>query len=174
VINVAGTQGDYNNYVLDGGSHTDTFTNTNLPFPFPDALREFSVESNSLQARNGLHPGTLVNGVTVSGTNQWHGTAFDFIRNNIINALLLLGEKDTLKRNQFGGTLGGKIRRDKCSSSPASRAPAIARSTMQPATASQPPSNGPVTSVIWAATAQSITQTSQTPSVERTSPPRVC
>jgi hypothetical protein len=95
VINVAGTQGDYNNYVLDGGSHTDTFTNTNLPFPFPDALREFSVESNSLQARNGLHPGTLVNGVTVSGTNQWHGTAFDFIRNNIINANYFFSAKKT-------------------------------------------------------------------------------
>jgi hypothetical protein len=114
VINVAGTQGDYNNYELDGGSHTDTFTNTNLPFPFPDALREFSVESNSLQARNGLHPGALVNGVTVSGTNKWHGTAFDFIRNNIINANNFFSTaKDTLKRNQFGGTAGSKILTDR-------------------------------------------------------------
>ena len=46
-IAVAGSQGNYNNYVLDGGSNVDTFTNTNLPYPFPDALREFSVESNS-------------------------------------------------------------------------------------------------------------------------------
>ena len=43
MISVAGSQGIYNNYVLDGGSYTDTFTNTNLPYPFPDALREFSV-----------------------------------------------------------------------------------------------------------------------------------
>jgi hypothetical protein len=114
LISVAGSQGIYNNYVLDGGSHTDTFTNTNLPYPFPDALREFSVESNSLPARNGLHPGSLVNVVTNSGTNQLHGTVFEFLRNNVINANNFFSPtKDTLKRNQFGGTLGGKILTDK-------------------------------------------------------------
>lgn len=114
VIAVAGSQGNYNNYVLDGGTHTDTFTNTNLPYPFPDALREFSVESNSLPARNGLHPGALVNVITNSGTNQFHGTVFDFIRNNLINADNFFSTaKDTLKRNQFGGTIGGKILTDK-------------------------------------------------------------
>jgi hypothetical protein len=114
VIAVAGGQGNYNNYVLDGGYHVDEFTNVNLPFPFPDALREFSVESNSLAARNGIHPGALVNAVTVSGTNKWHGTAFEFIRNNIINSTnFFSAAKDTLKRNQFGGTLGGYVVRDK-------------------------------------------------------------
>jgi hypothetical protein len=114
VIAVAGGQGNQNNYVLDGGTNTDVFTNVNLPFPFPDALREFSVESNSLPARNGLHPGSLVNGVTVSGTNQWHGTVFEFLRNNIINANNFFATtKDTLHRNQFGGVLGGKIITDK-------------------------------------------------------------
>jgi hypothetical protein len=114
VIAVAGGQGNYNNYVLDGGTNVDVFTNVNLPYPFPDALREFSVESNSLPARNGLHPGSLVNGVTNSGTNQWHGTVFEFLRNNIINANNFFSTtKDTLHRNQFGGTLGGKIITDK-------------------------------------------------------------
>ncbi len=114
VFAVAGAQGNYNNYVLDGGTNTDTFTNSNLPFPFPDALREFSVESNSLPARNGLHPGGLINAVTNSGTNQWHGTAFEFLRNNIINATNFFStQKDSLKRNQFGGTLGGKVVTDK-------------------------------------------------------------
>lgn len=114
VIAVFGSQGIYNNYVLDGGSHTDTFTNINLPYPFPDALREFSVESSSLPARNGLHPGSLVNVVTNSGTNQWHGTVFDFIRNNVVNATNFFStSKDTVKRNQFGGTLGGKVITDK-------------------------------------------------------------
>lgn len=113
-IAVAGGQGDYNNYVLDGGTNTDTFTNTNLPYPFPDALREFSVESSSLPARNGLHPGSLVNVVTNSGTNKLHGSAFEFIRNNIINATNFFSStKDTVKRNQFGGTLGGAIMHDK-------------------------------------------------------------
>ena len=114
VIAVAGSQGIYNNYVLDGGTHVDVFTNTNLPYPFPDALHEFSVESNSLPARNGLHPGSLVNVVTNSGSNQWHGTAFEFLRNNIINSNNFFStSKDTLKRSQFGGTLGGKIITDK-------------------------------------------------------------
>ncbi|WP_213803923.1 TonB-dependent receptor [Granulicella sp. dw_53] len=114
VIAVAGSQGIYNNYVLDGASHTDTFTNVNLPYPFPDALREFSVESNSLPARNGLHPGSLVNVVTNSGTNQWHGTVFDFVRNNVVNATNFFStSKDTVKRNQFGGTFGGKLITDK-------------------------------------------------------------
>ena len=120
-IAVAGGQGNYNNYVLDGGYHTDNFTNVNLPYPFPDALREFSVESNSLPARNGIHPGSLVNAVTVSGTNNWHGSAFEFIRNNVINATNFFSVntttgapvRDTLKRNQFGGTLGGHIIKDK-------------------------------------------------------------
>ncbi|MDR3792243.1 MAG: carboxypeptidase regulatory-like domain-containing protein [Terracidiphilus sp.] len=113
VINVAGGQGNYNNYMLDGGTYTDVFTNVNLPYPFPDALREFSVESNSLPARNGLHPGALVNGVTVSGTNQFHGTVFEFIRNNIVNANSFFSGLDTLHRNQFGGTFGGAIKHDK-------------------------------------------------------------
>lgn len=121
VIAVAGGQGNYNNYVLDGGYHTDNFTNVNLPFPFPDALREFSVESNSLPARNGIHPGALVNAVTVSGSNQWHGSVFEFIRNNVINATNFFSVnpttgapiRDSLKRNQFGGTFGGHIVKDK-------------------------------------------------------------
>jgi hypothetical protein len=114
VIAVAGSQGNYNNYALDGAYHTDNFTNVNLPYPFPDALREFSVESNSLPARNGIHPGSLVNVVTNSGSNQWHGTVFDFVRNNVINATNFFStSKDTVKRNQFGGTLGGKIITDK-------------------------------------------------------------
>jgi hypothetical protein len=113
-IAVAGGQGDYNNYVLDGGTNTDTFTNVNLPYPFPDALREFSVESNSLPARNGVHPGSLVNVITNSGTNKWHGTAFDFLRNNYLNANNFFSTtKDTLHRNQFGGTLGGKLISDR-------------------------------------------------------------
>ncbi len=100
--------------MLDGGNNVDTFTNTNLPYPFPDALREFSVESNSLPARNGLHPGALVNVVTNSGTNQWHGSAFEFIRNNYLNSTSFFStKKDTLHRNQFGGTFGGRIISDK-------------------------------------------------------------
>ena len=85
-----------------------------MPFPFPDALAEFSVETSVLPARNGLHPGGLVNIVTKSGSNDWHGDAFEFVRNGDVNALNYFAvAQDSLKRNQFGGTFGGHIIRDK-------------------------------------------------------------
>ena len=113
-ISVAGGQGNGTNYLLDGAYHTDNFTNVSLPFPFPDALQEFSVETNGLPARYGAHPGAVVNGVTKSGSNAWHGDAFEFLRNGDLDARnAFASTHDTLKRNQFGGTLGGKIIRDK-------------------------------------------------------------
>ncbi len=113
-IAIAGSAGDATNYLLDGGDNNDSFTNVNMPFPFPDALAEFSVETSSLPARNGLHPGGVVNAVTKSGSNQWHGDLFEFVRNGDVNAINYFASKqDSLKRNQFGGTLGGKIIRDK-------------------------------------------------------------
>ena len=109
-IAIAGSAGDTTNYLLDGGDNNDSFTNVNMPFPFPDALAEFSVETSVLPARNGLHPGGLVNAVTKSGSNQWHGSAFEFVRNGDVNALNYFATKqDSLKRNQFGGTFGGRI-----------------------------------------------------------------
>ncbi|HEY1216120.1 MAG TPA: carboxypeptidase-like regulatory domain-containing protein, partial [Bryobacteraceae bacterium] len=113
-ISIAGSAGNETNYLLDGGDNNDSFTNVNMPFPFPDALQEFSVETSTLPARNGLHPGGVVNAVTKSGTNQWHGDLFEFIRNGNVNAINYFANKqDSLKRNQFGGTFGGRIIRDK-------------------------------------------------------------
>ena len=86
----------------------------NQPFPFPDALQEFSVQTSTLSARYGLHPGATVNAVTKSGTNYLHGNVFEFLRNGSLNARnFFAATHDTLKRNQFGGTLGGPIRKDK-------------------------------------------------------------
>jgi hypothetical protein len=114
VISIAGGQGNFTDYRLDGADNNDYMTNINLPFPFPDAVAEFSVETTAMGAQSGLHPGGLVNVVTRSGENQWHGTAFEFIRNNYIDATNFFSDsKDTLHQNQFGGTLGGKIIRDK-------------------------------------------------------------
>ncbi len=113
-ISIAGGQSSGTNYMLDGGEHVDTFSNINLPFPFPDALQEFSVETSTLPARNGLHPGGLVNVVTKSGTNALHGSLFEFFRNGDLNARnYFAAVHDSLKRNQFGGTVGGKIIKDK-------------------------------------------------------------
>ena len=113
-ISIAGGQSSGTNYMLDGAEHTDTFTNVNLPFPFPDALQEFSVETSTLPARNGMHPGGVVNVVTKSGTNDLHGDLFEFLRNGDLNARnYFAATHDSLKRNQFGGTAGGKIIKDK-------------------------------------------------------------
>jgi hypothetical protein len=113
-ISIAGGQANGTNYILDGGDNLDTFSNVNLPFPFPDALQEFSVETNALPARNGTQPGGVVNIVTKSGANSFHGDLFEFLRNGNVNARNFFAPThDSLKRNQFGGTLGGKIIRDK-------------------------------------------------------------
>ncbi len=113
-ISIAGSAGDETNYLLDGGDNNDSFTNVNMPFPFPDALAEFSVETSTLPARNGLHPGGVVNAVTKSGSNRWHGDVFEFLRNGDVNAINYFAPRqDSLKRNQFGGTFGGRIIRDK-------------------------------------------------------------
>src|SRR4051794_33091605 len=113
-ISIAGGAGNTTNYLLDGGDNNDSFTNVNMPIPFPDALAEFSVETSTLPARYGLHPGGVVNAVTKSGTNRWHGDLFEFLRNGDANAINYFAPRqDSLKRNQFGGTIGGRIIRDR-------------------------------------------------------------
>src|SRR5207244_5616535 len=89
-------------------------SNVNLPFPFPDALQEFSVETSAVSSRFGTHPGATVNVVTKSGGNGFHGDLFDYLRNGNVNARNFFAPThDTLKRNQFGGTFGGRIIKDK-------------------------------------------------------------
>jgi len=111
---VAGGLATGTTYVLDGSLHNDVYTNANLPLPFPDALLEFKVETGALQAQYGIHSAATVNAVTKSGSNEYHGGAFEFVRNYLFDARQLFASTpDTLKRNQFGGMLGGPIRADK-------------------------------------------------------------
>ncbi|HEU5339885.1 carboxypeptidase-like regulatory domain-containing protein [Edaphobacter sp.] len=114
-VSVAGGMGNTTEWKLDGGDNNDYMGNGNLPFPFPDAVSQFSVESTVLGAQSGSqHSGGLVNVITRSGTNAYHGSAFEFIRNNYINATNFFAtSKDTLHQNQFGGTFGGPILKDK-------------------------------------------------------------
>jgi hypothetical protein len=113
-LSIAGAQATNINYLMDGSDNNDAFTNVNLPFPFPDAIQEFSVQTSGLSAQYGVHPGAVVNIVTRSGSNAFHGTLFEFFRNGDLNAKNHFSTKqDTLKRNQFGGVLGGPIRKDK-------------------------------------------------------------
>jgi hypothetical protein len=124
-VSIAGGGGNTTLWRLDGGDNNDYMGNGNLPFPFPDAVAEFSVESSVLGAQDGMHSGGLVNVVTRSGTNTYHGSAFEFIRNNFLDATNFFATckpvapattcspKDQLHQNQYGGTFGGKILRDK-------------------------------------------------------------
>jgi hypothetical protein len=112
-IAVNGARPDQIGYNLDGGNNEDLMSNTNDPFPFPDALQEFSVQTNSFDAQYGNNAGAVVNVVTKSGTNQFHGDLFEFVRNGAFNARNYFANKvDPLKRNQFGGTIGGPIHHD--------------------------------------------------------------
>ena len=113
-FSVAGSQANGVSYLLDGGDNNDAFSNVNLPIPFPDAVQEFNVQTNAVPAQYGLHPGGVVNIVTKSGTNGFHGDVFDFLRNYAMNARQAgTTARDSLKRNQFGGVVGGRIIRDK-------------------------------------------------------------
>ena len=109
-VSVGGGQDNGLSYRMDGGTHNDPFNNLNMPLPFPDALQEFKVETSAIPARHGQHSAGLVSVVTKSGTNQFHGSAFEFVRNEAFNARnTFANERDSLKRNQFGGTFGGPI-----------------------------------------------------------------
>lgn len=113
-ISVAGGQANGMTYIMDGGTHNDPFNNLNLPTPFPDALQEFKVETSSLPARYGHHAASAVNLITKSGTNAFKGSAFDFIRDYRFNARnAFAAQRDSLKRNQFGGVIGGPVMKNK-------------------------------------------------------------
>ena len=106
-----GGRGNTTNYVLDGGSNNDSYSNQSNPTPNPDALQEFSVQTNNFSAEYGRNLGAVVNAVTKSGTNKFHGSAFEYVRNDALNATNFFtpGKRDGLKRNQFGGTIGGPL-----------------------------------------------------------------
>jgi hypothetical protein len=100
------------NYQMDGAGHNDTFMNMNLPFPNPDAIQEFNLQSNNMSAEYG-NSAAVVNIVTKSGTNSFRGDAFEFLRNGDFNARNFFAPtQDTLKRNQFGGVVGGPVKKD--------------------------------------------------------------
>jgi hypothetical protein len=110
-ISIAGAQGNAVSYRLDGGDNNDYMGGGNGPLPFPDAIGQFSVETAALGAQDGNQAGGLVNIVTKSGTNTYHGSAFEFIRNNYLDAENFFStSKDTLHQNQYGGTFGGPVR----------------------------------------------------------------
>ncbi|MBS1813305.1 MAG: TonB-dependent receptor [Acidobacteria bacterium] len=105
-VSINGARGDSINYLLDDADNNDYYAKISLPFPNPDAVKEFSIQTSSFDARYG-RAGGVVNVVTKSGTNAVHGSVFEYIRNYAMNAADYFSGRDTLKRNQFGGSIGG-------------------------------------------------------------------
>ena len=113
-ISVSGGRSEYNNYLLDGVLNTDENFNTYVVSPSVDALEEFKVQTSSYSAQYGRGGGAQINIVTKSGTNQLHGTLFEFLRNDKLDAKNFFDSPylpiPPYRQNQFGGTLGGPIR----------------------------------------------------------------
>ena len=114
VVSVNGGRGRDNNFTVNGGDGNDQFAGLPAIQPSPDAIEEFRVLTNTFDAEYGRNSGAVVNVVTKSGSNDLHGTAYEFFRNKNLNAK---GFFDTQKldylQNQFGATFGGPIKKDK-------------------------------------------------------------
>jgi hypothetical protein len=111
---INGARPNGSGYYLDGGINMDMYNNVATAFPNPDALQEFSVLANSMQAVYGRSAGAAINMVTKSGTNQLHGSAYGFYRNDALNGTNFFAKtKPKLDRKQFGATVGGPIISDR-------------------------------------------------------------
>ncbi len=114
VVSVNGGRGRSNNYMVNGGDANDIFVNAPSIQPSPDAIEEFRVLTNTFDAEFGRNSGSVVNVVTKSGTNEFHGDTYEFFRNNGLNTR---GYFDPAvapyHQNQFGVTAGGPIKKDK-------------------------------------------------------------
>jgi len=111
-----GGQRDLNNSVtVDGADNINTATGSQRATPSQEAVSEFRVVNNSFGAEYGRALGGIVNIVTKSGTNDLHGSIYDYLQNNVLNAKSILTQPgfDTFRQNQFGATLGGPIQKDK-------------------------------------------------------------
>jgi outer membrane receptor protein involved in Fe transport len=111
---IAGGRPDSVTYLLDGGLNNNLLSNAVVFNPNPDTVAEFRVLESNYSAEYGRNGGGIISVVTKSGTNQWHGSAFDFVRNSAFNANTFFNKinglkRSTLRRNQYGGTFGGPI-----------------------------------------------------------------
>src|SRR5215472_14089614 len=114
VVSVNGGRGRANNYTVNGGDGNDLFVNLPAIQPSPDAIDEFRVLTNTFDAEYGRNSGSVVNVVTKSGSNQLHGDVYEFFRNNVLNTKGFFDPAvPVYQQNQFGGTLGGPIKKDK-------------------------------------------------------------
>ena len=116
-VSVNGGRGRSNNFSVNGGDANDQFVNLPTVQPSPDSIAEFRVLTNTFDAEYGRNSGSVVNVVTKSGTNQFHGNVYEFFRNKVLNANAYCFSADAcpkpqFNQNQFGGTFGGPIVKD--------------------------------------------------------------
>ena len=113
-FSVSGQRSESLTFLLDGANNTDFLGNNIVVSPNPDAVDEFKIMTNNYDAEYGRTSGGIVNQITKSGTNDFHGDLFEFLRNDVLNARdYLAQEKSAYRRNVFGGTLGGPVKKDK-------------------------------------------------------------
>ncbi len=115
---IGGGRTDSVTYLLDGGLNNDLLSNNVVANPNPDAVAEFRVLESNYSAEYGRTAGGIVSIVTKSGSNKFHGTAYDYVRNNFFDAIPFFNNEQglgvpVLKRNQYGGTIGGPILKNK-------------------------------------------------------------
>jgi hypothetical protein len=111
---IAGGRTDSVTFLLDGAVNNDLLDNSVVFNPNPDTIAEFRILESNYSAEYGRNGGGVITVVTKSGTNEWHGSAYDFLRNEDLNANSYFNKvngapRDILKRNQYGGTFGGPI-----------------------------------------------------------------
>lgn len=114
---IAGGRSDSVTYLLDGGLNNNLLDNSVVLNPNPDTIAEFRILESNYSAEYGRNSGGIISVVTKSGTNEWHGSAFEFLRNDMFNANNFFNKsspgavspRPVLKRNQYGGTFGGPI-----------------------------------------------------------------
>jgi len=113
-ININGTRANFNGFLYDGVPNKGLSGGSNAQ-PAPDFVEEFSIQTNNFDAEYGNSAGSITNVVTKSGTDAWHGDVWEFFRNDKLNARNFFSgpTKDEWRQNQFGGSLGGPIKRDK-------------------------------------------------------------
>jgi len=114
VVSVNGGRGRANNFNVNGGDANDQFVSIPAIEPSPDTIEEFRVLTNTFDAEYGRNSGSVVNVVTKGGTNQWHGDAYEFFRNTDLDARgFFETTRPDFHQNQFGGTFGGPIKKDR-------------------------------------------------------------
>src|SRR6266481_8115680 len=119
-VSVNGGRGRANNFSVNGGDANDQFVNLPTVQPSPDSIEEFRVLTNTFDAEYGRNSGSVVNVITKSGSNAFHGNVYEFFRNTVLNANPycfpaiqgVVCDKPKFNQNQFGGTFGGPIKKD--------------------------------------------------------------